>query len=216
MTTLLIHAGETGAQAPGPRTGGVPLVPPGFVWPTCRACGGALLFLLHLPLGEGGGDGDRDEGGARGRGDVVSVFLCQNDPGMCDEWDATGGANRAYLFAAEGLAAPAVPAHGETRLGAVSALRTEEVDAAGFPEALDAWADDDAASLLVQGQLGGEPAWIQGDETPHCPGCAERMAFTAQLEEGYDFSTSANFGGGGIGYVFTCARCRDAAFLWQR
>ncbi|GGV49593.1 hypothetical protein [Streptomyces spectabilis] len=213
MTTLLIHAGEAGAEAPGPRTGGVPLVPPGFAWPTCRDCGGALLFLLHLPLGAGT---DGAEDGPGGRGDVVSVFLCQNDPGMCDDWDATGGANRAYLFAAEGLAPAAVPERGETRLGAVSALRTEEVAAAGFPEALDAWAADDAASLLVQGQLGGEPAWIQGDETPHCPGCAARMAFTAQVEEGYDFATSANFGGGGIGYVFHCVGCRDAAFLWQR
>ncbi|MEI5102494.1 hypothetical protein RB200_33315 [Streptomyces sp. PmtG] len=208
MTTLLMYAGETGAEAPGPRTGGVPLVPPGFVWPACRECGGALLFLLHLPLDAGGA-------ASGAPGDVVAVFLCQNNPGMCDDWDATGGANRAYLLTGQELAPAAVPAAGETRLGAVSALRAEKVAADGYPEALDAWAEDDEAAQLVQGQLGGVPAWIQGDETPGCPGCAAPMTFVAQLEEGYDFYTSANFGGGGIGYVFLCGGCREAAFLWQ-
>ncbi|MQY10201.1 hypothetical protein SRB5_03080 [Streptomyces sp. RB5] len=30
------------------------------------------------------------------------------------------------------------------------------------------------------------------------------MRFTAELEEGNDFATSANFGGGGRGYLFNC------------
>ncbi|MER5978572.1 hypothetical protein ABT142_18960 [Streptomyces sp. NPDC001857] len=42
------------------------------------------------------------------------------------------------------------------------------------------------------------------------------MTFTAELEEGNDFTTSANFGGGGRGYLFNCQPCRQAAFLWQR
>ncbi|MEV6897719.1 hypothetical protein [Amycolatopsis sp. NPDC051372] len=41
------------------------------------------------------------------------------------------------------------------------------------------------------------------------------MTFTAELAEGYDFATSANFGGGGLGYPFTCRPCGEAAFLWQ-
>ncbi|MEU8513847.1 hypothetical protein AB0C76_19990 [Kitasatospora sp. NPDC048722] len=182
---LLIHDGETTDDASVPRTGGVPLVPGGFVWPTCRACGGAMQFLAHLPLDTG----------------VFSVFFCQNDPGMCDDWDAASGANRAYVFSGE-LTAATVPADGETLLGAVTALRLHR--------------DDEPVDGLVLGRLGGEPDWIQDDETPDCPSCATRMTFTAELEEGYDFATSANFGGGGRGYLFDCRPCGEAAFLWQR
>ncbi|MEU9213956.1 hypothetical protein AB0D27_40210 [Streptomyces sp. NPDC048415] len=182
---LLIYDGETTADAPAPRTGGVPLVPGEFVWPRCRECGRAMQFLAHLPLDIG----------------VVAVFFCQNDPGMCDDWDATAGANRAYLFSGE-LAPATVPADGETLLGAVTALRLHPADK--------------PTEEPVLGRLGGEPDWIQGDETPGCPLCAHRMTFTAELEEGYDFATSANFGGGGRGYLFNCQPCSEAAFLWQR
>ncbi|MEU7278935.1 hypothetical protein AB0A69_09190 [Streptomyces sp. NPDC045431] len=182
---LLIHGGEAVADAPELRTGGVPLVPEGFVWPMCRECGGAMLFFAHLPLAFG----------------VVSVFLCQNNPGMCDDWDATSGANRAFLFDGP-LGAATVPAEGETLLGAVTALRPHPADV--------------PTTEPVLGALGGGPGWIQGDETPDCPSCATRMTFTADLEEGADFATSANFGGGGRGYVFHCLPCRVAAFLWQR
>ncbi|MFD8910234.1 hypothetical protein [Streptomyces sp. NPDC059575] len=181
---LLVDGGEAVADAPVPRTGGVPLVPEGFVWPDCRECGDPLQFLAQLPLDPG----------------AVAVFFCQNDPGMCDDWDATAGANRAYVFRGP-LSAAAVPAEGETLLGAVTALRPHP---AGTP-----------ATEPVLGRLGGEPDWIQGDETPDCPSCATRMTFTAELEEGADFATSANFGGG-RGYVFHCHPCGEAAFLWQR
>lgn len=105
---LLIHDGEAAPDAPVLRTGGVPLVPEGFVWPTCRNYAGALQFLAHLPV----------DGGA------VAVFFCQNDPGMCDDWDAAAGGNRAYLFTGP-LGPAAVPAEGETLLGAVTALRPQ-------------------------------------------------------------------------------------------
>jgi hypothetical protein len=167
-----------------PRTGGVPLVPGGFVWPKCRECGGAMQFLAHLPLPFG----------------VIAVFFCQNDPGMCDDWDAAAGGNDAFLLSGS-LSPAAVPAEGETLLGAVTALRPHPADV--------------PTEELVLGRLGGEPDWIQGDETPDCPSCAARMAFTAELEEGHDFATSANFGGGGRGYVFDCRPCGEAAFLWQ-
>ncbi|MFD5074216.1 hypothetical protein [Streptomyces sp. NPDC058371] len=42
------------------------------------------------------------------------------------------------------------------------------------------------------------------------------MTFTVELEEGYASAASANFGGGGRGYVFHCLPCGEAAFLWQR
>lgn len=68
----------------------------------------------------------------------------------------------------------------------------------------------------VPGRLGGEPDWLQGDETPDCPHRAGHMTFVAELADGRDFATSANFGGGGRGYVFGCHPCGEAAFLWQR
>ncbi|TJZ98424.1 hypothetical protein [Actinacidiphila oryziradicis] len=182
---LLIYGGETTADSPAPRTGGVPLVPGDFVWPRCRQCGGAMQFLAHLPLALG----------------VIAVFFCQNDPGMCDDWDAAAGANQAYLFSGE-LTPAAVPAEGETLLDAVTALRLHPADS--------------PTEEPVLGRLGGEPEWIQADENPNCPVCAAPMTFTAELEEGYDFTTSANFGGGGRGYVFSCQLCGEAAFLWQR
>jgi hypothetical protein len=182
---LLIDGGEAVADAPELRTGGVPLVPEGFVWPNCRECGRPMQFLAHLPLHFG----------------TVAVFFCQNDPGMCDDWDATGGANGAFVFSGH-LTAATVPAEGETLLGAVTALRPHPADV--------------PTAEPVLGRLGGEPDWIQGDETPDCSSCMARMTFTAELEEGADFATSANFGGGGRGYIFHCRPCSEAAFLWQR
>jgi hypothetical protein len=182
---LLIYGGEVAADAAVHRTGGVPLVPAGFSWPECSECDGAMQFLAHLPLESG----------------AASVFFCQNEPGLCEEWDATSGGNRAFVFS--GPLQPAeVPAEGETLLGAVTALHLHP--------------DDTAAQAPVLGRWGGEPDWLQNDETPNCPSCEADMAFVAELEEGHDFATSANFGGGGRGYVFTCQPCSEAAFLWQR
>ena len=42
------------------------------------------------------------------------------------------------------------------------------------------------------------------------------MRFLAQLEEGPDWRTEMNFGGGGCGYVFDCTcRSGSAKLLWQ-
>jgi hypothetical protein len=35
-------------------------------------------------------------------GHVIEIFMCQNDPGMCDEWSATAGGNRALLCPPKG------------------------------------------------------------------------------------------------------------------
>ncbi|MEU0275778.1 hypothetical protein [Streptomyces sp. NPDC006307] len=144
-----------------------------------------MLFFAHLPLDLG----------------VISVFLCQNDPGMWDDWDATAGANRAFVFTGP-LSAATVPAEGDTLLGAVTALRPHHP------------ADTPTAEPVL-GRLGGEPGWLQGDETPGCPSCSTPMTFTAELEEGPDFETSANFGGASA-TSSTAAPVNGAAFLWQR
>ncbi|MEU6248174.1 hypothetical protein [Glycomyces sp. NPDC047010] len=181
---MLISGGAPAPDAPVLRTGGVPLVPRGFNWPTCAECEGAMQFLAHVPV----------DGGA------VAVFYCQNDPGMCDDWNATSGGNQAFLFTGE-LHAAAAPTEGQTLLGAVTSLLPDDTVAP----------DGDG----VLGQLSGEPEWIQNDETPTCPSCADPMKFMVSLEEGLHHTTAANFGGSGRGYVFTCQCCSEAAFLWQ-
>lgn len=67
----------------------------------------------------------------------------------------------------------------------------------------------------VLGQLGGQPAWLQNDETPACPTCARQMRLVVQLEEGRDHATAMNFGGRGEAYAFACEPCAQAVFLWQ-
>ncbi|GAA2533338.1 hypothetical protein [Pilimelia columellifera] len=53
--------------------------------------------------------------------------------------------------------------------------------------------------------LGGEPVWLQGDETPG-PG----WRLVAQLED-----HGHNFGDAGIGYVFVSPDGDEGRFLWQ-
>ena len=80
QTTLMIYDGSAPADSDVPRTGGVPLAPAGFTWPVC-GCGGPLQFFAHLPVEDG----------------VLSVFLCQNDPGACEFWDASFDRLGGYL-----------------------------------------------------------------------------------------------------------------------
>ncbi|MFB9315441.1 hypothetical protein [Nocardioides plantarum] len=200
MTQLLIHAGEADPASPALRTGGLPLAPAGFAWPSCETCDGAMQFLAHLPSADGL---------------AVSVFMCQNDPGMCDEWDPAAGGNSAHAFSGA-LVPLTAPARGETTLGAVSAARVDEVAQPSYGDARTAWAEQHGVSpRQVLGSLGGEPQWIQGDETPTCPSCASPMPFVAHLEEGADDATGINLGGGGLGYVFACTTHETATFLWQ-
>ena len=63
------------------------------------------------------------------------------------------------------------------------------------------------------GRVGGDPEWIQGDETPTCA-CGRPMRFVAQLS--WTGGGGINFGDAGEGYAFVCEKCPDeACFLWQ-
>jgi hypothetical protein len=79
VVKLMTYAGPVAADAPGTRTGGVPHTPSGFEWPQCRECAGPMQFLAQVSLADA-------EAGSAG---LLSIFMCQNDPGLCDEWDAT-------------------------------------------------------------------------------------------------------------------------------
>lgn len=196
MVRLLTYAGPAAPDAPGPRTGGVPLAPAGFAWPVCATCGGNMQFVASTPV-------DAEHG--------VLVFLCQNDPGLCDEWDPRSGGNAAVLVSGD-LRPADVPATGVTTLDEVSAIALVDHPGDDYETARATWGEGRRRDVL--GQLGGRPSWLQGDETPECPGCASPMAFVAQFEEGHDARTAANFGGGS-GYAFGCVPCGGAAFLFQ-
>ncbi|MGC4949397.1 hypothetical protein ACLQ2N_24790 [Streptomyces sp. DT224] len=210
QTTLMIHDGTAAADSDVPRTGGVPLAPAGFTWPVC-GCGGPLQFFAHLPVEDG----------------VLSVFVCQNDPGACEFWAAGSSANRVHLFPREGLRPVAVPETGLTLLPAVSAIRTQVVTV--DPEDRDDGVDPDAYDIgragwkrepgerfgkqrEVLGSLGGSPSYLEDDRVPACPSCSGTMEFAAHLEEGLTRETSMNLGGQ-LAYVFVCRACREGAFL---
>ncbi|MDB4873127.1 MAG: hypothetical protein JWL97_4131 [Gemmatimonadales bacterium] len=201
MTTLMTYVEPIDVHAPVTRVGGVPLVPAGFSWPDCAECDGPMQFLAQLFLD------DLAPKAAAAGGAVLSIFMCQNDPGLCGEWDPQSGGNRALLFSRDGLTAALVPAEGKTlfpeswKIGYVTVNEPADLAVLGGDPVL--------------GQLGGNPVWLQDDETPTCPSCAAPMGFVAQLEEGHGGNESMNFGGGGIGYAFACEPCAQGLFLFQ-
>ncbi|MCK1797635.1 YwqG family protein [Streptomyces sp. XM4193] len=212
MFTLMTYAGPEDT-AHVTRTGGVPLVPPGFEWPSCGECGLPMRFIAQLRLDELAEQGPK--GSAEGSG-TLAVWMCQNDPGMCDEWDPASGGNTARLFPAEAALTAAEPPRGETLVAASAAVAHQQVEAANYDEARGSWAESRGVSpRQVLGAWGGEPSWLQGEEVPECPACEGRMSFAAQLEEGHDHESDLGFGGGGCGYAFFCSPCGEAAFLWQ-
>ena len=37
---------------------------------------------------------------------LLSIFMCQNDPGLCEEWDPVAGGNRAFVFGTDAVETP--------------------------------------------------------------------------------------------------------------
>jgi hypothetical protein len=74
-------------------------------------------------------------------------------------------------------------------------------------------------------KLGGEPDWIQYDETPACPGCyRDTMTFIAQIDSvdySGDYPSKKNedeqymFGDVGMIYVFYCFECGEVHSILQ-
>jgi hypothetical protein len=81
--------------------------------------------------------------------------------------------------------------------------------------------DDRPTTLL----LGGDPVWLQNDDTPSCPACQGPMVLLAQIDAEIERWRSPKdqgywlpFGGGGVGYMFLCqAECGPTGsyFCWQ-
>lgn len=142
---------------------------------------------------------------------LLLIFMCQNDPGMCDDWDANCGGNAAILVP-YGSASINVPTEGETLLSKEMFAATSLYDSSVAIETDDDnFVSETKKSPKIFGKIGGNPLWLQGNETPSCS-CSKRMSFVAMLEE----RCGVNFGGGGIGYAFLCDGCEsNAKFLWQ-
>jgi len=204
MTTLMICTPDIG-EGPTEKTmfGGQPSAPlNAFEWPKCRSCGGNMQFLGQLQASAG---------------QLLLLFMCQNDPGSCEEWDPDQGGNRVISVSPTNLQLVSPPAGGDTLRATRYGAAMVQVSEQDYDEARTQWAAASGrAATEVLGQLGGAPSWIQNDETPACNSCGEPMQFVAQLEQGPDWQTEMNFGGGGYAYVFRCACTQDSAkLLWQ-
>jgi uncharacterized protein YwqG len=85
-------------------------------------------------------------------------------------------------------------------------------------------------NLGTRTKLGGEPTWIQDDETPECAQCGEPMHFVAQIDS-IEHRSAHNpamnvinerpkhidfmFGDVGMIYVFYCFDCLEVQSLQQ-
>lgn len=147
---------------------------------------------------------------------VLSLFMCQNEPGLCDEWGPRGGGNAALVLDLAEPTIATVPKSGRTLRGLRYSTDVKLVEADDYFLAIAGLEADHSHNETVLGQLGGEPSWIQGDETPECDAHGKSMRFVAQLEEGPRDGNEMNFGGGGCAYVFRSDCCpAEARFLWQ-
>jgi hypothetical protein len=70
------------------------------------------------------------------------------------------------------------------------------------------WAKD----VGLQHQLGGEPDFVQGEESPTCRECKGPMSFYAQLDSINDEYMIADCG---MIYVFYCFECATAEVIVQ-
>lgn len=199
MVKLLIHSDQK-VNHKSTSFGGKPFAnTSNFEWPVCESCNLSMQFLGKIVTNES----------------HLLIFMCQNDPGSCDEWDANAGGNKVYKINPDKLEMINPPAEGITQLEEEWNSSIIEFDSEDYDEAREEWSQENNESRRkVLGQLFGEPTWLQSDDTPDCDTCGKPMRFVAQLEEGPNHDTAMNFGGGSA-YVFDCKCEHSAKFLWQ-
>ncbi|WP_405400814.1 hypothetical protein [Maribacter sp. Asnod2-G09] len=198
MIKLLINTPSKEKQPNSTNFGGLPVkgVDQDIKWPKCETCSSEMEYQGKIKTDIG----------------LELIFMCQNDPGMCDEWDANEGGNKVLVIADENLEYFNPETETNTTRNTAYSATIFEIEADSYDEAREK-CEESPRDIL--GALYGEPDWIQNDETPNCDCCDEKMRFVAQLEEGPDHKTAMNFGGAGVGYLFDCRKGNTSKFLWQ-
>lgn len=136
MTTLITYGGPIEARSLVTRTGGMPLTPAGFIWPRCAECAGPMQFLAQLLLGDLASSGTVEVADDR---HLLLIFTCQNDPGLCDDWDPASGGNQALIFPRNGLTPAPMPAEGNTLLPGTCGIDYATMNADTYDEARSHW-----------------------------------------------------------------------------
>ncbi|MFG6485622.1 hypothetical protein ACG04R_03000 [Roseateles sp. BYS78W] len=167
------------------KFGGLPWGLPPQLWPVCADCGLPQTFLsqfVHHP--------QRLNLGRPGR--MLFAFQCMHDPGVCETWDGTSGANACLVLEPEQLqdSPTAVPEDGvplELELRVVDWIAqddgiTPEQAQSFLARDFDTYlALPDAVRDLPTGvtRLGSVPLWVQSpEEAPDGNG----WRFVGQLE----------------------------------
>jgi uncharacterized protein YwqG len=83
-------------------------------------------------------------------------------------------------------------------------------------------------NLGLRTKLGGDPEWIQGENTPDCPSCKKPMTFVAQIDSAEHWSKTNPlsrepgreqqdymFGDVGMIYVFFCFECLETKSVFD-
>ena len=196
----------------GSKVGGRLVLAIGEEIPKCRECGHPMNFLIQLRLPPD------EDGGYR----AALVFMCENNPGMCQSWEPASGANAVLLLRELSSIAPA----GEAEYPPFQIVWVEHpeftVDPNERPEGSDEAVADAEWNAFVDkfgwNKRGGYPVWVQNPEEPLCPTCGGPTEFIAQFYSMLTANLMVNFGDVGVGYLFLCEkRCSDrgGAFLWQ-
>ncbi|MFB9242837.1 hypothetical protein IV454_20830 [Massilia antarctica] len=169
---------------------------------TCGLCAGQLHHLVTLP--------EHQVFGAAGHaGRDVALEVCLS----CLGWERDA---LFYRHGADG-SAEALDHGALTPRHPAVALAPAGVRLAPTPPrwTWQAWGPANGAENLHR--VGGHPTWVQSADYPDCPSCARTMHFALQLDSALPTmdGDTWSWGGGGLCYVFQCAPCRIAAYLWQ-
>lgn len=154
--------------------------PKNEAWPVCATCARPLFPALQL-------DGTTLPETLRSEG-VVSLLVCTHG---CDNTKSGAPGVVCRVLKDLELVELAAPEdvdskpRDEGRAGGVASFA--RITDHPSSEERHAIALDQEASEAVPSRggdkLGGWPAWVQGDETPACPHCAQRMAPLVQLDD---------------------------------
>jgi len=192
-------AGEA-IDVPVTKLGGQPLWLRAPQWPVSASLAEPMTFIgqFRLDTGDsatGSGDPATGSGDSAAGGDVrmAYVFMTDSDEHVDGTWEPEGGEN-AVIIQPDGRIPPFVAVRD---VGSGPSRPAED----HLP--VDELVTDDEE---LWDFLGGDPVWLQGDETP---GAGWRLV--AQLTDGFGL----NFGDAGIGYVFVSPDGAEGRFLWQ-